>query len=606
MPRGNSARSAVKVAPEAITAAVVQVGAGAGSVPGFQSRTKPWQLEAWDFFDENGELSYAANYLGNALSRCLLVALSRALDGTVGEASRLGKQLLESLHGGHVGQPEMLRAFGINLTVAGECYLVGWQKEGIDAWNVVGITEMKPLGRSWQMRHPDNDQVWVDLSEAFILRVWRPDPRRPSAAWSPVKPSLPTLREIRQIGARINAEINSRLAGAGILWIPQGVQLPPPPASMQLSPDAGMADQFMATLGAGMIAPIADPSDPASLVPLVAVVPDELVGKPEWMEFWSELNEHQIPMRDQAIRRFAVTMDLPVEIILGAAESAHGWGAWQIDESAIKLHIEPLLTIIASCLTIGYIRPAGGNELDYVGYDTAPIRLRPDHSKESIELWDRGLLSAAAVVRENGFNPEDAMDEKERQTWLLLQLAKGQGTPEMVLGAHRGLGSKLVPVELPDPTTDRPANDAIREARPTPSLEDHPANDLPVRASAAKPHPTHPLIAAAEMLVFRALERAGNRLSNYLTADRQESFANVAPHQRYLLAQAPTDGRLAKMLEGAWTVVPETLSEYGDPDRIANALDGYTRELLISREQPSRGKLAEYLTHELAPEMESA
>ena len=114
------------------------------------------------------------------------------------------------------------------------------------------------------------------------------------------------------------------------------------------------------------------------------------------------------------VRRFALGMDLPPEQVLGMSSNggtgggnSNGvshWGAWQVEESTIKLHIEPMLDTIVSALTLGYLRPAlGDNDDAVIVYDTSALRLRPDRSKEAFELYDRGLLSVDALLRENGF-----------------------------------------------------------------------------------------------------------------------------------------------------------------------------------------------------------
>ena len=53
------------------------------------------------------------------------------------------------------------------------------------------------------------------------------------------------------------------------------------------------------------------------------------------MTFWTQLDEHAIELRSEAIRRLGLGMDMPPEVLQGSADSNH-WAAWQADEAAIK------------------------------------------------------------------------------------------------------------------------------------------------------------------------------------------------------------------------------------------------------------------------------
>ena len=93
----------------------------------------------------------------------------------------------------------------------------------------------------------------------------------------------------------------------------------------------------------------------------------------------------------------------------GRSTGVSHWGAWQIEEATIKMHVEPMLDVIVNALTIGYlqVRPRR-RVLASIVYDTSALRLRPDRSKEAFELYDRGLISGEALLRENGFADDDA------------------------------------------------------------------------------------------------------------------------------------------------------------------------------------------------------
>jgi hypothetical protein len=94
------------------------------------------------------------------------------------------------------------------------------------------------------------------------------------------------------------------------------------------------------------------------------------------------------------------------------------WGAAQVEESGIKLHIAPDAETICHALTRGYLVPmlrASGEEL--VGpnggrivmwYDPSEIVQRPDKSAAADEAYDRMEINGIAYRREKGFSESDA------------------------------------------------------------------------------------------------------------------------------------------------------------------------------------------------------
>src|SRR6185436_20091701 len=89
----------------------------------------------------------------------------------------------------------------------------------------------------------------------------------------------------------------------------------------------------------------------------VAMVPTEALGKNEHLKFWSELDDAVVEMRDAAIKRLALGMDVPPEVLLGVADANH-WNAWLSEESAVKAHLEPKLSVLAYAFTEQYLRPS--------------------------------------------------------------------------------------------------------------------------------------------------------------------------------------------------------------------------------------------------------
>lgn len=556
--------------------------------------SKDWQVECYRHYAICGEARFAAKFFGQALSRATLEIALPTPDGPKVQTQGSAVEYLAALFNGKDGQAQMLEALGTHLTIAGECYLVGREVDGEDVWEIVSVLEMHVAGNKWTIRYGDgmNDVVLTD--DDVVIRIWMPNPGKRIEADSPFRSLLPILSEIEWLTRHIFAQTQSRLTGAGILFLPQGMSFPPPPVVEGQVP-ANDADAFMLTLADNMIEPISDPSSPAATVPIIVTAPDDAIDKAKLMHFWSELDGKALEMRQAAISRFADGMDLPREQVLGmSSNSGTGggnsngvshWGAWQIEESTIKFHIEPMLELVCNALTIGYIRPLAEDTEPFVTYNTNKLRLRPDRSKESLELYDRGLLKKEVAVKENGFGTDQMPDDDEFKMWLLRKIATGSATPEQVAAALTLLGVEL-PVS-PGVAPQTPDEGMLRETPPPPSLEDHPERPRTPEQSSDSELP--PVLAASDALVWRALERAGNRI-------RQKAGVKppgVPAYEMHTLYQCNGDAK--EFLEDAWSCAPQVLDGLADVDSTVQVLNSYCMALMHEQAPHSRERLRQWL-----------
>jgi hypothetical protein len=580
-----------------------------GKVARIYMGQRDWQVECYRHYAICGEARFAARYMGHALSRATLGVGQVGKDRKVAPVTdKKALSYLDELFNGKEGQAEMLSAIGVHFAIAGECWLVGRTisdteaaedetvQAGQDVWEIVSVLEMQVNGNNWRIDYGTNFKVVNLTDDDVVIRLWIPDAARKMEADSPFKSLLPVLSEIEWATRHIFSQMNSRLTGAGILFLSQGLTFPPPPEVDGKPVEvANEAEAFMLTLADNMLATQQDDGNPSAVVPIIVTVPEEVMKSghmAELMHFWSDLDEKAMSMRRDAILRFAGGMDLPPEAVLGmgsntgtgggTSNGVSHWGAWQVEESTIKMHVEPMLQAAVNSLTISYLRPlivseggyTPGKILPQITYDLSALRLRPDRSKEALELYDRGLIGIDALLREVGFSVDDKMTGDELKRWLLVKIASGSATPEQVSAAARVLG-----VVIPGGTGQ---GEDTREARPAPSLEDHPTRPR-------TPGEDAPLLAAANALVYRALERAGNRI-------RQQAGVKppgVPAHEMHILHTV--NGSADSVLADAWSCAPQVLEGFGDVEKVVATLDAYCRSLFASRAPHSRDRLAAWL-----------
>lgn len=454
-----------------------------------------WQDEAWAFYEGLGEFSYGVSWFSEALSRCRLNVAEVSPGGDEPQVLTSGPavDLIEQLAGGPAGQSALLKSFAVQLSVPGECYLVGHDINGIDydafagiildaepddsghVWTVQPKTTIKPSQRTFKTmlgreqrgyEMQVDDAVWVPLpGETLIARIWDRDERMPWRASSPARAALATMREIDMYNRYIMATLISRVALNGVWLIPDEVTLPVNPAY------ADQQDPFFAELLDVMRSVIKNPGSPASAAPLPLRVPGDLVDKFKHMTFATPLDDKIFEAREGALRRLAASLNLPQEVLTGLGNTNY-WSSATLEESAIKIHIAPKIEVITRCVTVGYLYPmlksageslttSSGNRI-VVWYDTSQLTQRPDRSDLAMQLNDRIVISDAATRRETGFTEADKPTDEERNAMLQRGLVRQGGqfagpAYEMLTGDEMALPQPTLPGMPPLPGQQAPA-----------------------------------------------------------------------------------------------------------------------------------------------------
>lgn len=440
--------------------------------------SRSWQAEAWAAYDEVGEERFLASTLAGRLSQARLYVQHKpaagphsslrddetdATDTAPSRTAQLAEAVLAALGASQQDLGQMLQRLATNLFVAGEGWLVGVPRHVIDevspssspavtapspdpslsdlVWRVLAVTEVSSVGSDGRtvrlnLGTDGSAPVEVPSRDVYMVRVWRPHPARYWEADSPTRACLPILRELIGLTRHISAQIDSRLAGAGILVVPSS-------ASAALASDAsdqnayGAQDPFVAALMDSMLRPIENRDDASAVVPLVVTVPDEAADKMSHLTFSSALDSGARDLRDEAIRRLALAQDAPPELLLGSGAMNH-WGAWLTREDTVTTHIEPVLALICDALTSQYLRPvllsAGLSEDEVrtlsVGYDVSALVARPNRSEEALNLHRAGAVSDEALREASGFDDSDAKPLDERA--LMQALAMVSKRPDLM------------------------------------------------------------------------------------------------------------------------------------------------------------------------------
>jgi hypothetical protein len=315
----------------------------------------------------------------------------------------------------------------------------------------------------------------LDLSrDDRLIRLWRPHPRRAIDPDSEMIALRPVVKEILSLSAHVSACADSRLAGAGILKVPDEITVPDERQSEDVNPIHG--DPFTAALIKAAAASLKDRDSASALVPLVVRGPAEFLKALEHVSFATPFDERVLALREAAIKRVATGLSIPAEIVLGLGEKTNHWSAYLLTEQALATSVAPTIQLICEAVTAHFLRPvyeAMGIEDPQgyaIGYDMTALAQRPDRTPQAQAAWDRMALSDAALIRELGFDESDAPDDAERKRRIIEKIVETQ--PQLAPYLLPCLGITAASCGLPvgphdsiaSGVTDTPAIPASRTA----------------------------------------------------------------------------------------------------------------------------------------------
>jgi hypothetical protein len=467
----------------------------------FNPQYESWQDEVWEFFDNLGEFEAAVSWKANAMSRVRLIAAELQPGGQEPIPIEEGPAVdaVSRLAGGTGGQSALMREMTIHLSVPGEGWLVGeHRKDGEEVWFIASADELRVSNkmfegqRVYEIREGDSERSWRQLSvDAIVVRFWNPDPRRGWRATSSAKHARVAMRKIDLTNKRIIATILSRLASNGVILYDKGKLSFPTP---NVPESVDKPDPFAAMLVDIASNAIEDPYSPGACIPLpigfdlgdVAGVDPEIIMR--YLRFDGDLSDKLLENYTMGVKQLATSLDIPSEIVLGLGDVNH-WTAWQIEESAIKIHIAPVAESISHSLSVGYLTPslrANGNSLTgpnggriVIWYDPSEITVRPDLSTNTIRAYDRMEAKGEALRRELGLNEDDRPDDNEFRDLILKKMAQQPQLMLTVLQEFGGIAGRALELNGNGQVT----LDDLEDERGTPDTRDaeppSPDDDVP-------------------------------------------------------------------------------------------------------------------------------
>jgi hypothetical protein len=403
-------------------------------------QTDKWQEEAWEYYDLIGEIKYVANLVSSQISRVNLyvgyVDRTSNVPSIIDDVKDLdpdfikdANDILYMLESGNGGTAGLLRTAALNLFVAGECWLVRepskYSTGEPDRYQIRSVEEVTATtGKNKQVAiKPRRDAKPSDYTllptNGFATRIWRNHGRYSDEADSSMRGVLDTCDAILQLDRAAIAAAKSRM-NAGMLFIPDGLSQATTTED-EMGETHEVDESFEEELIAGFMTPVEDITSGATLVPTMVRGPQDLGEKIRHISFERSVDPQLNQLGKDLLDRLLSGLDIPKDIAHGMSSVKYS-NAIIIEEQLYKAHIEPLILFIVDCLTIGFLRQAlrkqGWDEKlvnrVVVWYDSTAITAKPSKAEAAQALYAMKLISGAAVLRANGFAPEDAPSSLEK------------------------------------------------------------------------------------------------------------------------------------------------------------------------------------------------
>lgn len=378
-----------------------------------------WQQRAWHFYDEVGEIHYAARYIANCISRIRLVAaIEQDDDAPLPTNEAAIQKAVRNIGSKRGGQRSFLRRTGLNLFVAGEMLMLGQGSGANQTWEPLSVNELLvvPGGQPQRIRFPGSPPEML-APDTLIVRVWNEHPNYSGFADSALRPVLDDCEKLLLLNREEKASARSRFAGAGLLGIP--IELVPPSWQNQgRTDDQTQTNPLTQQLTEAFMAPLRDESHPSAVVPTMLFGPAEYIDKIKHITFERAVNKASVVQREDAIKRIQAAIDLPPEVLSGMGDTNH-WSATQIHEESFQAHIQPFIELIVDGLTEGYLRPAlkragvPNFEQYVIWYDETALLKKPNTGEAAVQAHDRLALSDEGLRSALGLDEEDRIKDPE-------------------------------------------------------------------------------------------------------------------------------------------------------------------------------------------------
>lgn len=424
-----------------------------------------WQGRALWYYDTVGELHFSAQFYARMLAR---VRFFPAKVDENGELTPIKEgppvEALTRIHDQGGRQGRLQYDYGRLMFITGEGILfVSGESTERERWQFLWRDQLafSESQDGTACKRDATGAVTKTCGKAY--RMWTPHPRNSEWADSPMRSILDIAEELTLLTAAVRATAVSRLTN-GVLLLP--TEASPPPIVQPGKDENAAMSPFLQQYVAHIQAQIEDPGSAAARVPYLLEAAYEYLDRVRWLQTADPKTDYmEKDLRDEAIKRLAIALDFPPEVLLGMSESNH-WTAQQVQWDMWRSHGIGIAEQYANDMNSAYLRPAmkaagyGDWEDLVIGYDDSQVVVSPDQTSIADEAWDRAEISSPGYRKLKGI-PESMKPSEEERAFVF-----GMKTRDPVVAGFEE--ENVQPLRGPQPQTPVGQNGkAMTPAQPT-------------------------------------------------------------------------------------------------------------------------------------------
>jgi hypothetical protein len=282
-----------------------------------------------------------------------------------------------------------------------------------------------------------------------------------------------------------------------------------------------------------------------------------MINKVEHLKFDNQITDTNIKLRNDAIHRLALGLDVSPERMLGLGSSTNHWSAWAIGDTDVQLHIAPVMETVCAAITEQVFRNVllreGIDPSNYiVWYDASQLTVDPDKTHSATDAFDRGVINAEAYRAYLGLDADAGYDFDSLDGWKVWAQDQVSKDPK-VFAEFLPLLDAKVQSAVPDPAPIAPPPNGVDE-KPGRSDTTNTGNQPKTATNApgenqGKRGRKQDVAQAAiiEVMVARALELAGKRRRTRSNTDR---LVGLRPHQFHRVMEPVGDDDVPELIKG--------------------------------------------------------
>jgi hypothetical protein len=521
---------------------------------------QPWQARSMSYYDLVPEIKMAARFFAQMLMKVRM--FPAMIDPDTHEPEELHEgpvfDAFQRIKDRSGSREQLQQSYAIQKFLIGETYLtVSPDEEREEVWECLSPNELRvqPGGIASRFRAPmlsadtfliGNDEANDGEGPQFtetgpdiinVYRLWRQHPAYTWLADCHMQAVIDLCEELVLSTYSVRSQLKSRLNQAGILWVPDEISF----TSLGNNPEEDPNSyQFQERLSQTMMAAISDPGSAAAIVPILARVAADFIGKIQYTKFNDSTGDlTEINQRSEMISRLATGLELPKAVIAGI-ETANHWTGWLVDEETWKSYGLPASLEMAADFNAAYLQPTARveNVPDWenvcIGIDPSEVINHPDRAKDADALYTGRAISKKVWRESKGYNDNDEMPRDEINEMLGVQIRDGSLAVYGIPGV-RGGAIEPEPGVIENPGGEStsavtPGATGADAERAAPSGGPEGADGGPGLQASAAPREQQ-ILGAAQFAIKRGRSLAGSRIRT-LTSPRGPKDARCVECQK--------------------------------------------------------------------------